>query len=404
MDGSPGQPKQGVAPADTRAKDRRTGVLTGTPAGYDVVPNRLYEARSRSGLSRKHAAGELGITDGFLGALEREKANPSFGLVLRMCQLYDEPVEELFVYKESWVGPKRVGSRSGVAAGKPVRGGRGAGPGPESSASPPPRHAAAPAPEPETTVFGDCRQVDSFDGLEPCGVTDDERAAVDRIVREVRDGGFKEGYAYHRSRRAGLLFAFEQVSGLASTSSPRVARNPADDTPLVRAQPWPEAAAISTLSGTVLSSDGWRALSGILRERAGHRCSLCRGRGYRHATECHAAFDFVANEGCGSRSGVQKLSALCVLCPACRYLKRVPGTLTEENFERSCRHLERTNRWRSPEASEHLKLCMQRARFLSELEWTLNAQSVLATIALAVGADHELAREARHRLKRDVRG
>lgn len=187
--------------------------------------------------------------------------------------------------------------------------------------------------------------MDSFEGLEPCCVTDDERAAGDRIVRQVRDGDFKEGYAHHRSRRAGLLFAVEQVWGLASTSSPRVARNPTDDTPLVRARPWPEGAAISTLSGTVLSPDGWRALSGILRERAGHRCSLCRVRGYRHATECHAAFDFVPDEGGASRSGVQKLAALCVL-PACRHLKRVPGTLTEGNFERSCRHLERTNRWR----------------------------------------------------------
>lgn len=56
-----------------------------------------------------------------------------------------------------------------------------------------------------------------------------------------------------------------------------------------------------------------------------------------------------------------------------------------------------------PEASEHLKDCMDRARFLSELVWTLDAESVVATIALAVGSDHELARDARHRLKRDVR-
>ena len=58
--------------------------------------NRLRVLRAEMGLSRKALADKVDVNQQTIGALERGEHNPSLGLAMAICAVFDLPVESVF--------------------------------------------------------------------------------------------------------------------------------------------------------------------------------------------------------------------------------------------------------------------------------------------------------------------
>lgn len=67
------------------------------PAVEDPISNRIAELRERAGLSRVELAREVGVNPQTIGYLERGEYNPSLALAFRIADLFELPIEEIFV-------------------------------------------------------------------------------------------------------------------------------------------------------------------------------------------------------------------------------------------------------------------------------------------------------------------
>jgi putative transcriptional regulator len=66
------------------------------PKSEDPVYSRIEEHRTRAGLSRQQLADAVGVHYQTVGYLERGEYAPSLALALRIAQLVNVPVEQLF--------------------------------------------------------------------------------------------------------------------------------------------------------------------------------------------------------------------------------------------------------------------------------------------------------------------
>lgn len=67
------------------------------PAVEDPIPNRIAELRERAGLSRVELAQQVGVNPQTIGYLERGEYNPSLALAFRLADLFELPIEQIFV-------------------------------------------------------------------------------------------------------------------------------------------------------------------------------------------------------------------------------------------------------------------------------------------------------------------
>ena len=67
------------------------------PAVEDPIPNRIAELRERTGLSRVELAQQVGVNPQTIGYLERGEYNPSLALAFRLADLFELPIEQIFV-------------------------------------------------------------------------------------------------------------------------------------------------------------------------------------------------------------------------------------------------------------------------------------------------------------------
>ena len=67
------------------------------PAVEAPIPNRIAELRERAGLSRIELAERVGVNPQTIGYLERGEYNPSLVLAFRFSDLFQLPVEQIFV-------------------------------------------------------------------------------------------------------------------------------------------------------------------------------------------------------------------------------------------------------------------------------------------------------------------
>ena len=67
------------------------------PAVEDPIPNRIAELRERAGLSRVELARQVGVNPQTIGYLERGEYNPSLALAFRLADLFELPIEQIFV-------------------------------------------------------------------------------------------------------------------------------------------------------------------------------------------------------------------------------------------------------------------------------------------------------------------
>ena len=67
------------------------------PAAEAPIPNRIAELREVAGLSRLELAERVGVNPQTIGYLERGEYNPSLVLAFRLADLFELPVERVFV-------------------------------------------------------------------------------------------------------------------------------------------------------------------------------------------------------------------------------------------------------------------------------------------------------------------
>ena len=70
------------------------------PAADPPIPNRIAELRERGGLSRVELAERVGVNPQTIGYLERGEYNPSLVLAFRLADLFQLPIEQIFVRQQ----------------------------------------------------------------------------------------------------------------------------------------------------------------------------------------------------------------------------------------------------------------------------------------------------------------
>lgn len=72
--------------------------MTGRKPSVEApMPNRIAELRERAGLSRIDLAERVAVNPQTIGYLERGEYNPSLALAFRLADVFDLPIEEIFV-------------------------------------------------------------------------------------------------------------------------------------------------------------------------------------------------------------------------------------------------------------------------------------------------------------------
>ncbi len=69
------------------------------PADDAPITNRIAELRERAKLSRIELAERVAVNPQTIGYLERGEYNPSLALAFRFSELFDLPVEKIFLRK-----------------------------------------------------------------------------------------------------------------------------------------------------------------------------------------------------------------------------------------------------------------------------------------------------------------
>ncbi len=67
------------------------------PAAEPPIPNRITELREKAGLSRLELAERVGVNPQTIGYLERGEYNPSLALAFRLAELFELPIEGVFL-------------------------------------------------------------------------------------------------------------------------------------------------------------------------------------------------------------------------------------------------------------------------------------------------------------------
>ena len=72
--------------------------MTGRKPAVDApIPNRIAALREQASLSRVELAARVGVNPQTIGYLERGEYNPSLALAFRFADLFELPVEEIFI-------------------------------------------------------------------------------------------------------------------------------------------------------------------------------------------------------------------------------------------------------------------------------------------------------------------
>lgn len=63
------------------------------------MKNRIRELRVERKLTQEDLAEILGVSRQSINAIEKEKFDPSLTTAFKMAQLFERPIEELFIYQ-----------------------------------------------------------------------------------------------------------------------------------------------------------------------------------------------------------------------------------------------------------------------------------------------------------------
>lgn len=81
------------------AKNRRERTQLFDQEGVDAFIFRLVELRKMSGLSQRQLAYETGISQSYIGRLEKGKVNPTISVIFAIARALEIEPEEFFKFK-----------------------------------------------------------------------------------------------------------------------------------------------------------------------------------------------------------------------------------------------------------------------------------------------------------------
>ena len=66
----------------------------------ESISNRVYELRSKAGITQEELADAVGVTRQTIIAIEKGNYTPSVLLALKIVKFFKKPVEEVFIYEK----------------------------------------------------------------------------------------------------------------------------------------------------------------------------------------------------------------------------------------------------------------------------------------------------------------
>ena len=129
-----------------------------------------------------------------------------------------------------------------------------------------------------------------------------------------------------------------------------------------------------------LTPDEWAACQRYAFDRHQRRCAICQGVGPRWPVECHEqwAYDEIA--------GVQRLSALVALCPACHEVVHMGLEAVRGREAAATAHLMRINGWTLAQAEAHKRKAFSQGARRSQQRWRLDAK-LLTQLAIPLSPE-----------------
>ena len=115
-----------------------------------------------------------------------------------------------------------------------------------------------------------------------------------------------------------------------------------------------------------MSDHFWRKLSQEIAEESERRCQVCRGRGRRHAVECHEAWLY------DDARRVQTLLRLEALCPMCHAIKHLGRTIARGKEDMALYWLGKVNGWDERATRGYVDAVFAQWSVRSRVEWTLD--------------------------------
>ncbi|MGB0367321.1 MAG: helix-turn-helix transcriptional regulator [Flavobacteriaceae bacterium] len=64
------------------------------------MKNKVRQLRKEKGLTQEQLAEIIGVSRQTINAIEKEKFDPSLPTAFKMGQLFDQPIEEFFLFEE----------------------------------------------------------------------------------------------------------------------------------------------------------------------------------------------------------------------------------------------------------------------------------------------------------------
>lgn len=117
---------------------------------------------------------------------------------------------------------------------------------------------------------------------------------------------------------------------------------------------------------THLPKADWDRIRRWAYKRAGYVCEICGGRGPKWPVECHELWEY------DSATGLQKLTGLIALCPACHGVQHMGFSQLQGRGAEAEAHLRKVNGWTEEQTQEHLKEAWKIWEQRSQRKWELD--------------------------------
>ena len=116
----------------------------------------------------------------------------------------------------------------------------------------------------------------------------------------------------------------------------------------------------------IMTPKQWRALAGMVADRAYNVCEICGGTGPAHPVECHEKWEY------NDKKNIRKLTGMLALCPDCHLVKHIGYARTQGKYDQALKHFMKVNGLTKKQAEEEVKAAFTHWRERNKSEWTLD--------------------------------
>lgn len=126
----------------------------------------------------------------------------------------------------------------------------------------------------------------------------------------------------------------------------------------------------------ILSSEQWKAVSRWAYRKDAYRCVACGGKGPAHPVEAHERWVYL-------EKGVQRLTGVDSLCPACHLATHLGFAQVSGKYEEAFLQLMLVNNWTKAEAERYVQKQFEEWERRSSQSWQLDLSWLASCEALS---------------------